>query len=67
MKMVKRSFQKLKDMTYYWKDEKHKCYEALVQEWEILTHMGDKILNMRKDLDNLHGRTIELDELEERI
>lgn len=67
MNTVKRVFQIIEEMTYFWKDEMPKCYEALEKEWELLIHMGDKIVDMWKDLGNLHGRTVELDELDEKI
>lgn len=67
MKIVEREFQKIEDMKDYWKDEMHKHYEALVQEWEFIIHMGDRIVDMQKDLNNLHGRIDELDEPNEKI
>ena len=60
MKRVEREFQKLEDMKDYWKDKTQKCYEALVQEWELLGHIGDGIVKVQKDLDNLHGRSLTL-------
>lgn len=65
--MVEKDFQKLEDMSGYWKDKKQQHYEALVQEWELLGHIGDGIVKVWKYLDNIHGRYVELDELDEKI
>lgn len=66
-KMAEGDFQNLDGMTGYWKDKKQQHYEALMQEWELLGHIGDGIMKVQKDLDNIHGRSTELDELDEKV